>query len=70
MKILQSPTAIENYYHHVIPYVAQPQQQRILDVMTQGRSYTIGELAQITGMDKSAVSGTVRGWRCAQHIAK
>lgn len=60
MKIAQAPTAIACYHNYVVPHVIQPQQQIILDVFAcipKGSSYTIGEIARITKLDKSAVSG-------------
>ena len=57
MRIQQSETAIENYYSCVIPHVEQPQQKRILDAMSYCKNYTIGELAKLTGLDKSSISG-------------
>ena len=59
MKINQTHTAIDNYHFHVLPEVAQPCQQRILGMMKREDDipdWTIGEIAQATGMDKSSVS--------------
>lgn len=58
MRINQSQTAISNFHSsNFHGSVVQPQQQKILDVMVSGNTYTIGELARLTGIDKSAVSG-------------
>lgn len=58
MRINQSQTAVDNYHSRGFnTSVVQPQQQKILDVMLDGKTYTIGELAKLTGLDKSAVSG-------------
>lgn len=56
MKIKQKDTAIYNFHNYVIPFVASKQQQNILDSMEMGRDYTIGEIASITGMQKSSIS--------------
>ena len=59
MFILQAETAIRAYHDHV-PKIIPAQQQKILDVFARcapGNSYTIGELAFLSGLDKSAVSG-------------
>ena len=59
MKTNVAETSVRAYYDHVIPHVEQPQQRLILDAMrTQpGRDWTIGELAKLTGLDKSSISG-------------
>lgn len=59
MLIQQAETAIRAYHDHV-PKIIQPQQQKIIDVFARchpGNAYTIGELAFLSGLDKSAVSG-------------
>ena len=59
MLIDQAETAIR-CYHDYVPKIIQPQQQKILDVFARcapGNSYTIGELAFLSCLDKSAVSG-------------
>jgi DNA-binding MarR family transcriptional regulator len=56
MLIQQSETAINAYHDHV-PKIIPHQQQVILDVLDDNCEYTIGELAALTGLDKSAVSG-------------
>lgn len=57
MRINQSQTAIDNFHSRGFNAAVQPQQQKILDVMLDGKTYTIGELTKLTGLDKSAVSG-------------
>lgn len=56
MKIDQTDTAIDSYHFHVIPYIAQPQEQALLNLMIDGNDYTILELAYLTGLDKSSIS--------------
>lgn len=59
MLIQQSDTA-RDAFHGQVQKVIPHQQQQILDVFARcapGNSYTIGELAFMSGLDKSAVSG-------------
>lgn len=60
MKIAQSDTAITNYRFHVLPNLAGSCYTAIMDVMRPGCDYTIGELAHLTGMEKSSISARRR----------
>lgn len=51
-----SQTSIDNYHNHVKPHLIQPVIRQILGVMESNKSFTIGELAALTGLDKSCVS--------------
>lgn len=58
MKINQASTA-SNHFHSdgFHARIVSPQQALILEHMRVGKDYTIGELAWLTKIDKSAVSG-------------
>ena len=55
-KIDQAQTAIENYHSNVKPNIQTPCRKTILNSMEQGKTYTIGEIAEATGLEKSSVS--------------
>ncbi|HLP99186.1 MAG TPA: helix-turn-helix domain-containing protein [Sideroxyarcus sp.] len=56
MKINQAKTSISCFREYASKN-AGAQQQRILSFMQPGRDYTIGELASMTNLEKSTVSG-------------
>ncbi len=58
MKINQTQTACDHYNNPTFQYrVVSPQEALILDHVRKVRNYTITELAYLTKLDKSSVSG-------------
>lgn len=57
MLVNAQDTQIESYHAHVDSGKAQAQQDRIYSVMDRlGGDWSIGEMAEYTGLDKSTVS--------------
>lgn len=54
--INQAQTAINHFHEVVVPNLSKSQQAHILSVMARGCTYTIGELADFLGLQKSTVS--------------
>jgi len=60
-QINQAPTAIDHFHSADFHLKIVPaSQQRILDMMQPGKDYSIGELAWLTKLEKSSVSGRRR----------
>lgn len=55
MKIAQQDTAVAAFYEQ-IPLIALTQRETILAAMQHGRDYSMCELAQMTGYQKSSIS--------------
>lgn len=56
MKINQADTAIEHFHNVVEPTTRHFQASTIMDALKDDGDYTIGEIAQKLGMEKSTVS--------------
>lgn len=58
MKINQAETAIEHFHSPAFQYqTVSKQEAQIMEKMRPSMDYTIGELAWLTKLDKSAISG-------------
>lgn len=57
MKIQQADTAIEHFHSNRFAALVSRQEAEILEHMKVGKDYTITELAYLTKLDKSTVSG-------------
>lgn len=60
MLINQAETAIDHFHNPNFQYrTVSRQEAQILEVMRPGKSYTLSELAHLTKLEKSSVSGRV-----------
>jgi len=60
MKINQADTAIKHFHNPKFKYyIVQNQEAKILEHMKRGKDYTLSEIAHLTKMEKSSVSGRV-----------
>ncbi|HUV69443.1 MAG TPA: hypothetical protein VMW15_07255 [Terracidiphilus sp.] len=57
MRVSQAETAIDCWHGHVVPNLAHGQYETILSVMREGCDYSLTELAELTGMRNSTLSG-------------
>ena len=68
MKIAQRDTAKDCYYKHVIPTLAQNQNERVMLIIEAGKNYSLSELVRRTGLEKSTMSRIVNHLRAAGRL--